>query len=123
MLIFGKMLQLSLSVCIDHTTMKALFDVLRNCAPQRISSVIPHLANLYDNLLHRDFNQPEISVSICELLFLLEDLVDHGDCKISFLKFLFRNLPFFLFDIANTFSFWGRVDFTVQVRYWLGKPL
>ena len=80
-------MQFSLSACLDHTTLRALFDGLRKCASSNsrwISSVIPHLANLYDNLLLRDLSQSEISVSICELLFFTEDLVDHGDCKISF---------------------------------------
>ncbi|MCO5573280.1 hypothetical protein L7F22_027049 [Adiantum nelumboides] len=75
--------KVSLPSSLDHGILQKIYDHLRNWSSfMDVFSVIPLLARVYDNLIHRDLGQPKVSNAVCELLFLIEDMADNQQCKI-----------------------------------------
>ncbi|KAI5058555.1 hypothetical protein GOP47_0026725 [Adiantum capillus-veneris] len=75
--------KVSLPSNLDHGNLQKVYDCLRKWSSfEDVSSVLPRLARVYDNLIHRDLGQPNLSNAVCELLFLIEDMADHRQCKI-----------------------------------------
>ncbi|MCO5551856.1 hypothetical protein L7F22_005361 [Adiantum nelumboides] len=75
--------KVSLPSSLDHAILQKIYEHLRNWSSlMDVFSVIPLLARVYDNLIHRDLGQPKVSNAVCELLFLIEDMADNQQCKI-----------------------------------------
>lgn len=73
-------MQVPTSSSLDHEILRKIFERLRSWSFEPdVHTILPLLAQVYEDLLRRDYSRWEVLDTICELLFLIEDMADSGE--------------------------------------------